>query len=280
MTVIRGPAVEVVAVSKSFSRTGAHRVLNWRHRRRPRRLALDDVSLSVEMGQVLGVIGANGSGKSTLIRIISTLLLPDAGHARVFGSDIVREPRTVQRHLNRVSVEASFFKELSPWENLAYAARLYGSSGAGRRARTVETLQQLGLPPDCIDRPMKDLSRGQQQKVAIARSVLTTPMLLLMDEPTTGLDPRSKREVQALVRDIRRRTGVTVLLSTHDLDEAEILCDRVVILDQGRIVAAGSPDELRRGGNGDTPAKSLEDVFMQLTGKSLQNDVEEGEGVA
>ena len=202
MTVIRGPAVEVVAVSKSFSRTGAHRVLNWRHRRRPRRLALDDVSLSVEMGQVLGVIGANGSGKSTLIRIISTLLLPDAGHARVFGSDIVREPRTVQRHLNRVSVEASFFKELSPWENLAYAARLYGSSGAGRRARTVETLQQLGLPPDCIDRPMKDflnrytaanrnlqlqdestLTRAFEQAIGVIRKAISTSFPSLIDRP-------------------------------------------------------------------------------------------------
>ena len=121
---------------------------------------------------------------------------------------------------------------------------------------------------------MKQLSRGQQQKVAIARSLLTSPSLLLMDEPTTGLDPRSKREVQGFVRDIRAQSGVTVLLSTHDLEEAERLCDRVVILDRGRILAEGTPAELRaqHGVSGD--GSSLEDVFLRLTGKSFDDDSE------
>ena len=121
---------------------------------------------------------------------------------------------------------------------------------------------------------MKQLSRGQQQKVAIARSLLTSPSLLLMDEPTTGLDPRSKREVQGFVRDIRAQSGVTVLLSTHDLEEAERLCDRVVILDRGRILAEGTPADLRarHGVSGD--GSSLEDVFLRLTGKSFDDDSE------
>jgi ABC-2 type transport system ATP-binding protein len=117
---------------------------------------------------------------------------------------VVSQPDAVRRHINRVSVEASFFKEMSPWENMLYAARLYGSGGEGTRARVEASLERLGLPLDTLDKPMKQLSRGQQQKVAIARSFLTTPSLLLMDEPTTGLDPRSKREVQELVRSIRR----------------------------------------------------------------------------
>ena len=124
---------------------------------------------------------------------------------------------------------------------------------------------------------MKQLSRGQQQKVAIARSLLTSPSLLLMDEPTTGLDPRSKREVQGFVRDIREQSGVTVLLSTHDLEEAERLCDRVIILDRGRILAEGTPEELRAQHSVTGDGSSLEDVFLRLTGKSFDDDSEAGD---
>src|SRR5205823_11827028 len=159
------------------------------------KVALEPLSLDIASGGVTGIIGPNGSGKSTLIRILATLLTPDVGTAQVFGHDVVTRAASVRRHVNRVSVEAAFFKELSPWENMVYAARLYGNTG-GTRRRVVEILETLGLPRDVIDQPMKQLSRGQQQKVAIARSFLTAPSLLLMDEPTTGLDPRSKKEVQ------------------------------------------------------------------------------------
>src|SRR5881409_3366920 len=135
---------------------------------------------------------------------------------------------------------------------MVYAARLYGGVGNGTRRRVVEILIQLGLARDVIDQPMKQLSRGQQQKVAIARSVLTTPSLLLMDEPTTGLDPRSKREVQAMVEELRRES-VTTLLCTHDMAEAEALCDRVLVMDRGRVLADGPPARLGR----------LEDVFFE-----------------
>jgi len=165
---------------------------------------------------------------------------------------------------------------MSPWENMLYAARLYGSGGEGTRARVEASLERLGLPLDTLDKPMKQLSRGQQQKVAIARSFLTTPSLLLMEEPTTGLDPRSKREVQELVRSIRRDRAATVLLCTHDLEEAQVLCDRVVVIDQGRVLADGTPAELIRMHAG-KPDGSLEDAFMQLTGKRLEEDEEEKE---
>ncbi len=136
-------------------------------------------------------------------------------------------------------------------------------------------LDRLGLPLDTFDKPMKQLSRGQQQKVAIARSFLTSPSLLLMDEPTTGLDPRSKREVQELVSSIRRDRAATVLLCTHDLQEAEVLCDRVLVIDQGRVLAEGTPAELIRSHA--APGGSLEDTFMRLTGKRLEEDEEEKE---
>jgi ABC-2 type transport system ATP-binding protein len=221
---------------------------------------------------VTGILGPNGSGKSTLIRILGTLLTPDSGRAMVFGSDVVAQPLFVRRHVNRVSVEAAFFKELSPWENMLYAARLYGQGASGTRARVVEILDRLGLPLDTIDQPMKQLSRGQQQKVAIARSFLTVPSLLLMDEPTTGLDPRSKKEVQSLLQMLREERAVTVLLCTHDMDEAAALCDRILMMDEGRVVADGSPDELRRLHTKEGQPGTLEDVFMNLTGKVFEQE--------
>jgi len=269
-------AVEVEDISKRFGDARRpSRLMPWRKVKKPK-LALDQVSLHVQVGRITGILGANGSGKSTLIRILATLLTPDAGTASVFGYDVVSHADDVRRHINRVSVEASFFKEMSPWENMLYAARLYGSGGDGTRNRVEAMLERLGLPLDTLDKPMKQLSRGQQQKVAIARSFLTSPSLLLMDEPTTGLDPRSKREVQELVRSIRRDRAATVLLCTHDLQEAEVLCDRVVVIDQGRVLAEGTPAELIRMHSGKTDG-SLEDAFMQLTGKRLEEDEEEKE---
>jgi ABC-2 type transport system ATP-binding protein len=272
---LQSAAVEVEGVSKRFGEAvRPHRLLPWRKAKTPK-LALDQVSLQVDRGRITGILGANGSGKSTLIRILATLLTPDTGTASVFGYDVVRQPAQVRRHINRVSVEASFFKEMSPWENMLYAARLYGSGGEGTRDRVEAMLDRLGLPLDTLDKPMKQLSRGQQQKVAIARSFLTSPSLLLMDEPTTGLDPRSKREVQELVRSIRHDRAATVLLCTHDLQEAEVLCDRVLVIDQGRVLAEGTPAELIR--NHAAVGGSLEDAFMQLTGKRLEEDEEEKE---
>ncbi len=270
---LKNSAVEVYGISKQFG--AQRRALPWRKPKAPKP-ALDGVSLQVERGGITGILGANGSGKSTLIRVLATLLTPDAGTATVFGYDVVREAAAVRRHINRVSVEASFFKEMSPWENILYAARLYGSGGDGTRQRVEAILERLGLPLETLDRPMKQLSRGQQQKVAIARSFLTSPSLLLMDEPTTGLDPRSKREVQDLVSSIRRDRAATVLLCTHDLQEAEVLCDHVIVIDRGRVLAQGTPAELIRRHAGREDG-SLEDAFMQLTGKRLAEDDEEKE---
>ena len=271
------PAITLRGVAKRYRTSGRREGRSWVRWWKltgMEKVALHPLDLDIEAGAVTGIIGPNGSGKSTLIRILSTLLLPDAGTATVFGFDLEREAAEIQRLINRVSVEASFFKELTPWENLIYAARLYGRSGTGTRERVAGILAELGLTADVLDQPMKELSRGQQQKIAIARSFLTAPSLLLMDEPTTGLDPRSKREVHELLIKLRAERSVTVLLCTHDLQEAETLCDRVVMLDEGQVIADGTTAELRNLPGGEE-ASSLEEVFLRLSGKSLGDDEED-----
>jgi len=242
---------------------------------KPAVVAVDHVSFEVDEGEIFGVLGPNGSGKSTLIRLIATLLLPDKGDIQVFGYDVVKQPMEVQRRINRVSVEASFFKKLSPMENLLYGARLYGMNGKETRIRVEEILLRLGLKKRSIYKPMDEMSRGMQQKVAIARALLPRPRLLLMDEPTTGLDPRSKREVQEVIEELNQESGTTILLTTHDMLEADNLCDRIAIIDSGKIAALDTPQGLKKiiSPNGHEP--TLEDVFLELTGKTLVK--EEGE---
>jgi len=258
------PALALQAVSKSFN-SQMRLSMPWRSKPAPKHvLAVDDVSFRVERGEIFGVLGANGSGKSTLIRVISTLLLPDAGSVQVFGLDVVRDELKVKQLINRVSVDAAFFKKLSPMENLLYAARLYGLGADQTRSRGLAILEQLGIGRKVTLEPMEEMSRGMQQKVAIARALLTSPVLLLLDEPTTGLDPRSKKDVQRLVLSLREEHDATVVLTTHDMDEADRLCDRLAVLDHGRVIALDTPDHLKQAGG------SMEDVFMRLTHEQLE----------
>lgn len=239
-------------------------------------IAVNHVSFDVREGEIFGVLGPNGSGKSTLIRLMATLLLPDDGQLQVFGYDVVRSPLDVQKIINRVSVEASFFKKLSPMENLMYGARLYGMPGGETKKQVIKILTRLGLEERSIFAPMEEMSRGMQQKVAIARALLSKPKVLLLDEPTTGLDPRSKLEVQEVINELRDEWGATILLTTHDMKEADVLCDRVAIMDKGNVVAMDTPAELKKlvpNENGDDP--TLEDVFLALTGKQLNPDEKE-----
>jgi ABC-2 type transport system ATP-binding protein len=200
----------------------------------------------------------------------------------VFGRDVRTDEAEVKKLINRVSVEASFFKKLSPLENLAYALRLYGRTGADVRRETVETLERLGIERSKIDKPLEELSRGMQQKVAIARAFLTSPVLLLLDEPTTGLDPRSKKDVQQFVRQLRDEHDATILLCTHDMAEAEELCERMAVLHKGRLVALDTVPGLKAsvGVEMGVAEPTLEDVFIHLTGRSLADDEDEGEGEA
>jgi len=239
--------------------------------------AVDHVSFTVKRGEIFGVLGPNGSGKSTLIRLLSTLLIPDEGTITIFGLDVVKDEMQVKWMINRVSVEAAFFKKLSPRENLLYGARLYGISGPEADRRAKDILSRLGLRDSSYTSPMEDMSRGMQQKVAIARAFLSQPVILLLDEPTTGLDPRSKHEVQAFVNELRDVHGATILITTHDMNEADVLCDRIAIVDEGRIVALDTPAGLKKliPQNGHEP--TLEDVFMELTGKALVKNEEDEE---
>jgi ABC-type multidrug transport system ATPase subunit len=184
----------------------------------------------------------------------------------------------VKRLINRVSVDAAFFKKLSPMENLLFAARLYGLDAGTAKREATRILARLGIAESRLGRPVEQMSRGMQQKVAIARALLTSPTLLLLDEPTTGLDPRSKLDVQAFVEEVNQAHGATIVLTTHDLAESERLCGRITILDQGRVVAEDSPDGLKRlvAPEAGRPT-TLEAVFMTYTGRSLDDDIDDDE---
>jgi ABC-2 type transport system ATP-binding protein len=264
-------AVEVDNLRKEFLRRDAERT--GLRRRRRRVAALEDVSFTVERGECIAILGQNGSGKSTLVRLLSTLLLPDGGSAEVFGHDVVREARDVQRLVNRVSVEASFFKKMSSAENLAYAARFYGLTRSETRERIPEILDRVAFPVERRHESMENLSRGMQQKVALARALLTSPVLLLLDEPTTGLDPRSKLEVQEFVREVWGAHDATILLCTHDLAEAEALADRVGILDRGRLLTLAATEELKEAYD----ASTLEEAFFAATGRAFEEEDEDAE---
>ncbi len=238
--------------------------------------AITDVSLRLERGEIHGVLGANGSGKSTLIRLVSGLLTLDEGRVEVFGHDIERDEMAVKRLINRVSVDAAFFKKLSPMENLVFAARLYGLDARAAKPQAIAILERLGIAQKRVGRPVEQMSRGMQQKVAIARALLTSPSLLLLDEPTTGLDPRSKLDVQSFIEEVRNSHDATIVLTTHDLAEAERLCSRISILNDGRVVAEDTPEGLKQlvaTRYGEAP--TLESAFMTWTGRSLDDDVEE-----
>jgi len=266
----KGVAVEVHELRKEFRRKDSRKRGEKRGERRFR-VALDGVSFTMEKGETVAILGQNGSGKSTLVRLLSTLLLPDGGYARILGHDVVADHRAVRRVVNRVSVEASFFKKMSAAENLSYAARYYGMTGKETRAKIPEILERVGFPSDRRDEPMEALSRGMQQKVALARALLTSPVVLLLDEPTTGLDPRSKLEVQELVREIRDSHDSTILLCTHDLAEAEVLADRVGILDRGRLLALESADAIKQR----YEAETLEEAFFAATGREFEAEEDE-----
>jgi ABC-2 type transport system ATP-binding protein len=259
------PAVEVTSLTKIFWRRDPGAGSRWA--KRPME-ALTDVTFNVERGECVSVLGRNGSGKSTLVRLLSTLLLHDGGSARVFGHDVFEEPRPVRRLINRVSVEASFFKKMSAVENLSYAARFYGMTASETRDLIPEILGRVGFPASRSNESMENLSRGMQQKVALARALLTAPVLLLLDEPTTGLDPRSKVEVQEFIREIRSSHDATILLCTHDLIEAEALSDRVGILDRGRLLVLGTADDLKNRYGSTT----LEEAFFAGTGRVIEQD--------
>jgi ABC-2 type transport system ATP-binding protein len=257
------PAIQVRNLRKSFrKRTGFRKSSEvW---------AVDNVSFSVAEGETYGLLGPNGSGKSSLIRILSTLLIADSGEVKLLGYGLPEQQDEVRRIIGRVSVDAAFYKKLSARENLLYTALLYGQKAREAEVRVMDILEQLGMENAKFSTPLEEMSRGMQQKISIARALMINPPLLLLDEPTTGLDPKSRRDVQSFLERQREREGTTILLTTHDMAEAERLCARIGFLAHGKLVAEGTAHELmRRAG-----AETLDDAFIALTGEDLVDDVE------
>ncbi len=257
------PAIEVRNLRKCFRKRIGFRKTSelW---------AVDNVSFTVAEGETYGLLGPNGSGKSSLIRILSTLLIADSGECNLLGYRLPEQQEQVRRIIGRVSVDAAFYKKLSARENLLYTALLYGQKAREAEKRVLEILDQLGMENAKFSTPLEEMSRGMQQKISIARALMINPPLLLLDEPTTGLDPKSRRDVQSFLEELRRRVGTTILLTTHDKAEAERLCARVGFLAHGKLVAEGTArDLMRRAG-----ANTLDDAFIALTGEDLVNEEE------
>jgi ABC-2 type transport system ATP-binding protein len=229
-------AVEVRDLTKAF-RTG------WPRRRlQP---ALRGVSFVVPRGAIFGVLGPNGAGKTTLLSILATLLLPDGGNARVLGLDVIRDAGRVRERINLSSGSASFLWSLTPREILDIAARSYGLGKKARLARLAELLDQFELVPHA-GVPYNELSTGLKQRLALAKAFVNEPELLILDEPTVGLDPDISVRIREQIAGFRRSRRMTILLSTHYMREAEQLCDEVVFLREGRILAGGDPTTLKR----------------------------------
>ena len=257
------PAIEVRNLRKSFRKRRGFRKTSplW---------AIDDVSFCVARGETYGLLGPNGSGKSSLIRILSTLLIADSGEVSLLGHALPAEQEQVRRIIGRVSVDAAFYKKLSARENLLYTALLYGQKPRGAEQRAMRILEQLGLENTKFSTPLEEMSRGMQQKISIARALVVNPPVLLLDEPTTGLDPRSRRDVQTFLEDLRRRENTTILLTTHDMAEAERLCARIGFLARGKLVAEGTAPQLMKRAQ----AQTLDDAFIKLTGEELSDEQE------
>lgn len=222
------------------------------------RVALSNVSFEVKKGEIFGLLGPNGGGKSTVFRILSTMMVPTEGHAILAGHDVVRDAAAVRRHVGVVFQTQSLDKALTVEENLRAQGHLHGLSGALLRERMEAAMQRLGL----LDRRkdlVETLSGGLRRRVEIAKALLHRPQVLLMDEASTGLDPAARRDLSRHVETLRQTEGVTILLTTHILEEAD-RCDRLVLLHQGNIVAQGTPNELRSSIGGDVVVLASEDA--------------------
>jgi ABC-2 type transport system ATP-binding protein len=248
----------------------ALRVVGLRHRFGDK-IAVDGIDLRIERGEIFGLLGPNGAGKTTTIRVINTLLPVQEGAAEVLGFDLRRSTMAIRRRLGYVPQQLSIEAALTGRENVTWFARLFDVPRAERKERVADALEVMGLG-DVADRMAGTYSGGMIRRLELAQALVNRPELLVLDEPTVGLDPVARDGVWQRVAEMRDATGMTVLLTTHYMEEADVLCDRLALMHLGRIQALGSPDELKAELG---PEASLEDVFRRYTGNSLEED---GEG--
>ncbi|NJC73900.1 ATP-binding cassette domain-containing protein [Planosporangium thailandense] len=231
-------------------------------------VAVDDLDLTVQPGEIFGLLGPNGAGKTTTIRVITTLLPPMAGSVTVFGLDVNGRKMAVRRLVGYVPQLLSADGALSGRENVALFARLFDVPRAQRRERTAAAIDAMGLS-EAADRPASTYSGGMVRRLELAQALVSSPRLLILDEPTIGLDPVARSGVWERILDVRQQTGMTVLVTTHYMDEAEQYCDRVALMHRGRIRAMGTPGELIASLDG--AGESLDDVFRSYTGDDLDS---------
>ncbi len=248
------PAIQVIDLTRRFDAL----------------IAVDHLTLSAEAASIFGLLGPNGAGKSTLIRMLTTLLPPTSGTALVAGFDIVRQPKNVRKSIGYVSQMLSADGDLTGYENLLISAKLYGIPRSERAMRIQEALYFMDLSA-AAGRRVKQYSGGMIRRLEIAQSMLHRPAVLFLDEPTVGLDPVAKRSVWERIRELREKFRTAILMTTHDMEEADLLCDVVAFLHQGKIAGLGPPEQLKTAVS---PHATLNDVFIQYTGASI---VEEGD---
>lgn len=244
------PAIETISLTRRFGSL----------------VAVNEINLHVESGRIFGLLGPNGAGKSTAIKMLTTLLLPTSGTAGVAGFDIIRSPLEVRKRIGYVPQMLSADGSLTAHENLTLSARLYGMSGGERKARIREALSFSGLT-EVSGKLVKTYSGGMIRRLELAQAMLHHPAVLFLDEPTIGLDPVARKAVWERLQALRHDYGMTILLTTHDMEEADYLCDELAILHQGRIGVTGSPQELK---NCVGPGATLDDVFVEYSGGTIQ----------
>ncbi|NYT01519.1 MAG: ATP-binding cassette domain-containing protein, partial [Methanosarcinales archaeon] len=242
-------AIEVSSLSKRFDGT----------------VAVDSVDLTVQKGEIFGLLGPNGAGKSTIIKMLTTMLQPTSGTARVWGFDIVRERSRVRSSIGVVFQDPSVDGKLTAYENLDFHGRMYAMPSARRKERISEVLELVDLTSKA-GVLLEEFSGGMRRRLEIARGLMHLPHVLFLDEPTLGLDAQTRRHIWDYVREMNRREGITVVITTHYMDEADALCDRVAIIDNGKIVAMDSPASLRESIGADIISLQVadgEDLLLQ-----------------
>ncbi|MDA8329043.1 MAG: ATP-binding cassette domain-containing protein [Betaproteobacteria bacterium] len=245
-------AIQTVALTRQFGRL----------------TAVDHIALKVHYGEIFGLLGANGAGKSTMIKMLTTLLPPTSGSAEVGGFDIVTSPAEVRRRIGYVSQLLSADGALTGFENLQLSARLYGLDKKEGKARISDALNFMGLT-DSASKLVRTYSGGMIRRLELAQAMLHRPAILFLDEPTIGLDPVARHTVWDRLLDLRQHYGMTVLITTHDMEEAEMLCDNLAILHTGKVSVTGKPGELRAGLSQDA---TMDDVFAHYAGEAIHEN--------